>query len=56
MIPCKNIKFVKTLTKSKENEKSTLGFEETLKSLNKGKSKDQLLTIYSKKLILLSKR
>ena len=40
MIPCKNIKFVKTLTKSEENEKSTLGCEETLKSLNKGKSKD----------------
>ena len=40
MIHCKNIKFVKTLTKSKENEKSTLSFEETLKSLNKEKSKD----------------
>ena len=40
MIHCKNFKFVKTLTKSKENEKSTLSFEETLKSLNKEKSKD----------------
>ena len=40
MIPCKNIKFVKTLTKSKENEKSTLSFEETLKKLNKEKFKD----------------
>ena len=40
MIPCKNIKSVKTLTKSKENEKSTLSFKETLKSLNKEKSKD----------------
>ena len=42
MIPCKNIKSVKTLTKSKENEKqkSTLSFEETLKRLNKEKSKD----------------
>ena len=42
MIPCKNTKSVKTLTKSKENEKqkSTLSFEETLKRLNKEKSKD----------------
>ena len=45
MIPCKNIKSVKTLTKSEENEtdkkqKSTISFEETLKRLNKKKSKD----------------
>ena len=41
MIPCKNIKFVKTLTKSKENEKSTLScFKEPLKRLNKEKSKE----------------
>ena len=40
MIPCKNTKFVKTLTKSKENEKSTLSFKEPLKRLNKEKSKD----------------
>ena len=40
MIPYKNIKFVKTLTKSKENEKSTLSFKEPLKRLNKDKSKD----------------
>ena len=42
LIPCKNIKSVKTLSKSKENEKqkSTLSFEETLKRLNKEKSKD----------------
>ena len=42
MIPCKNIKSVKTLTKSKENEKqkSTLSFEKTFKRLNKEKSKD----------------
>ena len=30
IIPYKNIKFVKTLTKSKENEKSTLSFKEPL--------------------------
>ena len=40
MVPCKNIKFVKTLTKSKENEKSTLSFKEPLKRLNKEKSKE----------------
>ena len=40
MIPCKNIKFFKTLTKSKEHEKSTLSFKEPLKRLNKEKSKD----------------
>jgi len=40
MIPCKNIKFVKTLTKSKENEKSTLSSKEPLKRLNKEKSKE----------------
>ena len=40
MIPCKNTKFVKTLTKSKENEKSTLSFKEPFKRLNKEKSKD----------------
>ena len=41
MIPCKNIKFIKTLTKSKENEKSTLScFKEPLKRLNKEKSKE----------------
>ena len=42
---CNNIKYVKTLTKSEENEtdkkqKSTISFEETLKRLNKKKSKD----------------
>ena len=37
MIPCKNIKFVKTLTKSKEKQKSTLSLEEPLKRLNKEK-------------------
>ena len=37
IIPCKNIK---TLTKSKENEKSTLSFKEPFKRLNKEKSKD----------------
>ena len=36
IIPCKNIKFLKTLTKSEENGKSTLSF----KRLNKGKSND----------------
>ena len=40
MIPYKNIKFVKTLTNSKENEKSTLSFKEPLKRLNTEKSKD----------------
>ena len=40
IIPCKNIKFVKTLTKSKENDKYTLSFKEPLKRLNKGKSND----------------
>ena len=40
IIPCKNIKFVKTLTKSKENEKSTLSSKEPLKRLNKEKSKE----------------
>ena len=44
MIPCKNIKFVKTLTKSKENEKSTLSFKEPFKRLNKEKSKDLTIT------------
>ena len=37
MIPSKNIKFVKTLTKSKEKQKSTLSLEEPLKRLNKEK-------------------
>ena len=37
MISCKNIKFVKTLTKSKEKQKSTLSLEEPLKRLNKEK-------------------
>ena len=40
IIPCKNIKFVKTLTKSKENEKLTLTFKEPCKRLNKEKFKD----------------
>ena len=40
MIPCKNIKSVKTLTRSKENEKSTLSSKEPLKRLNKEKSKE----------------
>ena len=40
IIPYKNIKFVKTLTKSKENEKSTLSFKEPFQRLNKEKSKD----------------
>ena len=39
IIPCKNIKFVKTLTKSGENGKSTLNFKEPFKRLNKEKSK-----------------
>ena len=33
IIPCKNIKFVKTLTKSEENSKSTLSFKEPFKRL-----------------------
>ena len=42
---CNIIKFVKTLTKSEGNktdkkQKSTINFEETLKRLNKKKSKD----------------
>ena len=40
MISYKNIKFVKTLTKNKENEKSTLSFKDPLKRLNKEKSKE----------------
>ena len=40
IIPCKNIKFVKTLTKSKENKKSTLSFKEPFERPNKEKSKD----------------
>ena len=43
MIPCKNIKFVKTLTNSKENEESTSSFKEPLKRLNKEKSKDLIV-------------
>ena len=42
---CNNIKYVKTLTKCEKNEtdkkqKSTINFEETLKRLNKQKSKN----------------
>ena len=40
IIPCKKIKFVKTLTKSKENDKSTLSFKEPFKRLNKEISKN----------------
>ena len=40
IIPCKNIKFVKTLTKSEENGKSTLIFKEPFKRLIKRKSND----------------
>ena len=43
IIPCKNIKFVKTL--SKENEKSTLSFKEPFKRLNKEKSKDLTINV-----------
>ena len=40
IIPCENIKFVKTLTKSEENGKSTLSFKKPFKRLNKEKSND----------------
>ena len=35
IIPCKKIKSVKTLIKSRENDKSTLSFKEPFKNLNK---------------------